>query len=420
MNKELFDACERKTKGISNLSWNDLAQLFDIPSGKILKDRYFRAKSKMKFSETPIKYEAEKNNPIPEFKETLEMKEDGTQISDRLVEMSLEESKSPEFVLNAHGYDSDLWELVNASSNMWHGLRPDDMGLRVLMQSKIIVKPKTKSSLSLSDIDEFFNNFQWNRIAEISLTRQYKKGSQILEIDWADNHIGNESLPFSEIQKRTRNLVSEVISRCSGLTLEKIVLAQLGDVLHFDNYQRHTTSGTEVTYGGDYYTSFDNALDLFIWVVKELSSVAPVEVVNIYGNHDKVSSYALAKALEAFFKNDDNIQIDTSHEKRKFRKFGVSSVCFVHGDMPKKNLYSTFQKEGRKLFGETIFSEIHVGHLHHEIASEEHGVIVRYVPSITLPDEWHVDNGYTGAKQGTHCFLWDQQKGLSDIWMIPC
>jgi hypothetical protein len=40
-------------------------------------------------------------------------------------------------------------------------------------------------------------------------------------------------------------------------------------------------------------------------------------------------------------------------------------------------------------------------------------VIIRYLPSITIPDEWHRGSGYTGAKQATHCFLWDYEKRIA-------
>lgn len=417
MKQDIFEACQRKQDGLSNLSWNDLADLFDIPSGKILKDRFYRAKNKIKYSDNPENYSPEVENPV-DYKETVRINEDGTQVSDRLVLMSFEESKSPEFILNAHGYDPELWEITNAVSNIWHTVRPDDAGLRVATQSKVTVKPKTKSGISIQDIDSYFENFNAKKLIDFSVSRQYKSGGKVVEISLADVHVGNESLPFFEVKKRIEKLIGEVKQKTIGMALEKIILAQMGDILHIDGYNRQTTSGTQVTYGSDFYTSFDDSVSLMVWVLNELASISKVDVVNIFGNHDRTSSYALAKTLEAVFKENENVSIDTSHDRRKFRKIGVSSVAFVHGDMNKKNLYSTFQKEARKLFGETEYSEIHCGHLHHEHSLEEHGVIIRYLPSITIPDEWHNDNGYTGAKQGTQCFVWDLEKGLDEIWFI--
>jgi hypothetical protein len=352
------------------------------------------------------------------YKETVEIKEDGKIVSDRLIEIESIDLKTPEKLLAAHGFDPEKWVLVNAINNYWNGMRPKDMGLITLYQSKIIVRPKVQSDLSLNDIDEFFKNYEPKNYSVYSGTYQYRTGGLVLEIDLADAHVGNESLSFEELEKRIVNLIKEIKFRCAGLNFEKIYLVQLGDVLHFDSYSRQTTSGTQVTYGSTFHTMFENAMKLLIWVIEELSTISKVEVINIYGNHDRINSYTLAKTLEAYFRNNKDVVIDACPDVRKFRKIGVSSVAFIHGDMPKSNLYSTFQKEARKLYGETTYSEIHAGHIHHDHSLEKDGMIIRYVPSVTVPDEWHKLNGYTGAKQGTHCFLWDLEKGLTDIWII--
>lgn len=420
MNKDIFEACERKQSGKSNLSWQELADLFDIPSGKILKDRYYRARKKKKYADNPSEYVPEtEENEVPEYKETVEIKEDGSQISQKLIWMFEEDSKSKEFVLNAHGYDPEEWELVNAISNMWHMQRPKDQGLRTLFQSKITVKPKSESGLKLSDIDDFFLNYHPKKFSQPSEIRQYKKGGLTLEAILADIHVANESLSFDGLKSRIQRVVSEIKRRTIGLQLEEIILAQLGDVFHFDNYQRQTTSGTQVTSTGTYPEMFDKGVELMIWVIDELSSITKVRMINIYGNHDKVTSYALAKTLDAYYRNNENVFIDTTHGVVKYIEIGVNSIALVHGDMPKSNIYDTFTKDdGREIFGRTKYSEIHVGHLHHEISIDKHGVITRWLPSITVPDQWHVANGYRGAKQGTQCFLWDSVNGQEAIWMI--
>lgn len=422
LQKTIYEACERKQKGESNLSWQELADLFDIPSGKILKDRFYRAKNKNKYNENADGYVPEKEEDDPTYKETVEIKNDGSQVSDKLLWMFEHESKSKEFVLNAHGYDPEQWDLVNAISNMWHGMRPKDMGLKTLFQSKITVKPKVESGLTLSAIDKYFEELVPQRLSKFSEPRQYKLGSLVLEAILADIHVANESLPHEELIERVKHVVFEIKRRTLGLQLEEIILVQLGDVFHFDNYNRQTTSGTQVTSTGNYQQMFDKGVDLMIWVLDELSSITKVRMINIFGNHDKVTSYALAKTLEAYYKNNENIIVDTTHDVVKFLEIGINSVALVHGDMPKQNLYNVFttDENGRELFGRTKYSETHIGHLHHEISIDKNGVVSRWIPSITIPDEWHKANGYRGAKQGTQCFLWDKENGLESTWIINC
>jgi len=423
MQSDLYKACEIKIQ-LNNISWNELADLYNIPSGKILKDRFYRARASKKYTDNPENIKDFVTEPHeeeePNYKNTTKINEDGTQFSDRLIMISENDSKNPKLLMELHGYDSDEWVLVNAISNFWNGMRPKDAGLVTLHQSKILVRPKSDKDITFEDVNKFFNNLDEKKIPNIkSEIRQFKPGGLVLEIDFADGHIGNESLTFEQVMSRIKRTVEEIKRRTKGLVLEKIVLAQMGDIFHMDTYNRTTTSGTQMTYGTTPNTMFDNGIELMVWMITELSIISKIEVVNLYGNHDKLTSYTLSKVIETYFRNDDNVEVDATQGVIKFRKFGISSVGFVHGDMPKNNIYDTFQKEGRKLFGETVYSEIHVAHLHHEIALEKGGVITRWVPSITSPDEYHVNNGYTGAKQGVQCFLWDLDNGLESIWMIP-
>ena len=419
MDKKIYEACERKQEKNKNgepaPTWDELADIFDIPSGKILKDRYYRAKNRKKYESDPENYSSETpSEDEVKYKETVEIKENGVQVSDKLIWMFENESKSKEYVLNAHSYDPELWDLVNAISNMWHGMRPKDAGLRTLFQSKITVKPKVESGIKLSDIDNFFETYTPSKTSNFSEIRQYKSGGLVLEVVLADIHVSNESLSHDQLKDRVVNVVQEVKRRSKGLQLEEIILVQLGDICHFDNYQRQTTSGTQVTSTGTYPEMFDKSLELMIWVIDELSAITKVRMINIFGNHDKVTSYALAKTLSAYYKNNENVIIDTTYDVIKFLEIGINSVALVHGDMPKQNIFDAFNLDeyGRVLFGKTRYSEIHVGHLHHETSAEKHGVLTRWLPSITVPDQWHMSQGYKGSRQGTQCFLWDKEQDL--------
>src|SRR5690606_5468005 len=118
------------------------------------------------------------------------------------------------------------------------------------------------------------------------------------------------------IKSRLQNVLEEVKRRTLGLSIEEILVPQLGDIFHMDNYQRQTTSGTQVTSSGDYKNMFDEGIDLMIWFLQELSTISKIELINIQGNHDKISSYTLGKVLEAYFKENENIKLDVSHAVR--------------------------------------------------------------------------------------------------------
>ena len=79
--------------------------------------------------------------PKPSYKETVEIGSDGTHKSDKLLRMSENQSKDVNYLLQAHGYDVNEWELINAKNNIWNVYSKEDK-VQTLYSSKITVKPK--------------------------------------------------------------------------------------------------------------------------------------------------------------------------------------------------------------------------------------------------------------------------------------
>lgn len=417
-----------------NINWKSVADEFGFSSKDSVRSQFKRERKKR--GDAPISH-VESIEEVDEKERTTY-----TESDDSIhVVCDSKRIKTRQDVIEFFNVDTKIWKIKEFTVRTSEGYRKDrkvDWHVKdgvvesgdVEDSGKILLVPmmhtetkfvrKEANDISFEDVDEFFDKYKNVSLSQHSIPRQYTQGGLILEVDLMDTHVGNESLTFEELRFRVEDLVESIKRKTIGLSLEKIILIQGGDIFHFDTYTRTTTGGTLVTYGSDTFTMFDNGILLMTWIINELSKITKIEVINLYGNHDKASSYLLGKTLEAGFKNDDNVEIDTKHEMRKFRKIGSTSVGFVHGDMPKNNIYGTLQREARKLFGETLYSECHMGHLHHDWSNEKDGVIYRWLPSITIPDQWHIDNGYTNAKQGTQCFLWDTKNdGYVDIWMIP-
>lgn len=84
-----------------------------------------------------------KSDKLKQSLASTEIKADGTQTNLIKLRMTEEQSKNPDYVLQAHGYDPENWELVQATNNIWEQNNQVD-GLIQLYQSKIVVKPKPK------------------------------------------------------------------------------------------------------------------------------------------------------------------------------------------------------------------------------------------------------------------------------------
>lgn len=336
--------------------------------------------------------------------------------SRRLIEMDAEQEKDVNFVLEAHGFKPSEWTLVNVLNNYWQTPRPKDAGAATLFQSKVTVKPKEASNkLTIEDIDKYFAMFNSPVSSVPYILHKQKNTGKVLEINLADIHVGNDRLSFQEVRERLEHVFYDISFKLSKYDFEKVIVVEIGDILHFDTFGKTTTSGTNIDTKNTSYEIFDAGADLMIWFLENLSNLLPVEYIKLNGNHDRVMGYGLAKSIEFYFRNNPNIKFDNSHKERKYRVIGNTVVGWCHGDISYKNLKNVLQTEARKEYGITDFAEMHVGHVHHELVKDEGSVIVRYLSSLTAPDTWHVKEGYVGAKQGAMSFVWSNN-GLEEIW----
>lgn len=148
-----------------------------------------------------------------------------------------------------------------------------------------------------------------------------------------------------------------------------------------------------------------------------LSQIAPVTVVNIPGNHDRFSSFTLARVMHAYFANNENVTVDASPSPYKFKRYGVNLVGFEHGhSVAQVRLAALMANERPKDWAETKYREWHLGDQHRKGSSkpsmlEEQGVSVEYLPSITAPNEWHRLKSFNWQKRGAMAWVWDYDYG---------
>ena len=351
------------------------------------------------------------------YNESSELKQDGTYFSDKLVEMSEEDKRSPKRMLELHNLDPELWEVYLVRNNLWHSQRKDDKGRLLLYQSRLTAKPKQNKSITFEDVDKFFENHKYQ--SKINIKKYKDNNEKVLEIAVADMH--NGKLPYlndDSVQDNFYYTISEILNRSKGKNISKIYFTPMGDTSNFDNINGTTTSGTSVSNNKTLQTVFDETTNMFIDAIEQLSNISEVEVLHIPGNHDLGFSYYLIKSLEMYFRKYNGIKIDTDHKIRKFKVIGNTLLGIGHGNISKANSSGWLQVEAREEWGKTKYSEIHYGHIHSQNTTEKNGTIVRYLPSMSPTDNWHYEKGFVGAVRSTCCFLWDLEKGLEEQWYI--
>lgn len=412
MDKKRFDECLQFYYGNGRGKfWVEKAKEWEYDSKETLRSQFHTEREKRNL---PTKEQKEKGiNYIRKGG----IKKNKDRVSEKLLEMSDEQSWDEEFLLRAHGFDPEKFEIVTVQNELAESEWTYGEAFR--FSSKISAKIK-EVKITHVDVAKIFAELPAPTHPKAGKMQSYSLDGKVLEINLADLHYGallvSENLTYKE---KVEKLVEEIIARVGSQKISKIYFVLNGDTLHFDTAGKTTSRGTPIfTVGSSPQQLFKEVIDLIIWAILRLSTLAPVETFYIKGNHDALLGYALIVGLELYFRNNERVTIDTNDAGRIFRLIGVTLVGWTHGNMPKKNLLHLLQTECRDLWGKSKYAELHIAHYHHEVGSEENGLMLRYLNSTISPDGWHFDNGYTDSSKATNCFLWDLETGLDSTWTI--
>lgn len=370
------------------MDWLDVKEQFNFDqSAETL--RKYAAGWKMDADNEEIMKMSEPSATNVNYKETTEILSDGSYKSDKLISMSNEDSKNVDYLLKAHGFSTDEWELVNARNNIWN-VNSIAQGVQTLFSSKITVKPK-KSGFNMSDLLEAIKK----DVNPIILDRKTISSERLLEIPLFDMHFGIADLAY---YNETYTRISDKIQ---GNEWDTILFIIGQDLLHNDGFTGKTTSGTLIEQvnteqaWADADSFYTNLITL---ALKESQNVS---VVFSNGNHDQGISYGFVKMLEAKF---PQATFDTKMKQRKGYVWNNLFLGFSHGDKGGKRLEKNFLSEfGKEIAGSTLV-EIHSGHIHHEVTKDDFGIVVRSLATKAKTDGWHDDNGFIGAMKRFQLF----------------
>lgn len=434
LTKEEYEACisliiDKKINHSIDIDWQEICDQYNLTLNKdtlrkandtifggafiaeYFKDKY-KNQDKNKTSMTEIEKKME-------TQVTVNINKDGTQSSNRLLLMTAEESKDPTYILNAHGFNPRSWKLVSARNTIRQAVTKDE-GVQTLYASYITVKPQTE--ITLQGIEDFYKNLIDN-YEKPEIKKNEKTGSLMLEVPIFDLHLGKlsfaedvaEPYNFQLAKENFNHIIDDVINNASGLDLEKIIFPIGSDFFHVDTYQGSTTAGTMQHSDLSPQLIFNYGVELLIDGINKLSTIAPVEVFCVNGNHDFLTSYHAICAIWAYFHNNPNVIVNRDTSPRKYIEFGKCLIGFTHGDKEKGRINGIMQIEAREAWGRTLFHEFHLGHLHSEQTKEVNGVIIRNLSSVTGTDAWHHNSGYVGALKKCQSFVWDKNNGLKNI-----
>lgn len=192
--------------------------------------------------------------------------------------------------------------------------------------------------------------------------------------------------------------------------LDRVYLVIGGDLCHVDTDQGTTTAGTPQSLAVGPTGALTASIDTMVRHVDLARQVAgEVRLVGLRGNHDAILSRACFEAVRQRFHSTDGVSVAGAGE-RVYDTYGSRLLAFTHGDMTKKQfrkIGDTITAEARGMMGETTDTTLFSGHYHFKARDviDESGRLQLQAPSPSPDDEYHVGEGYVGARKQIQLFL---------------
>lgn len=354
---------------------------------------------------------------------------DGTVEAQKIVNLSPKEKASPDRVLEILGYDPYEWEFVMMSFSNWQQ-HTKEQNTKELYAVKFKIKPKTKE-LNPNEMLDIIDNVFNKKIKPINLPKKVKDTEldkdSVTVLGAVELHLGKEAREFDVGEnynvdiaiERYETIVNVLCEEQEYRKSNKLVYGIGNDFINIDTPDNTTTKGTFQCGGISSYELFDIGLRLQLQSLLTLrEKYNEIEVFLVKGNHANQLEYALFRALQQRFINDDVINFKDDYKEVQAIKMGNTSVFMTHGDSNYKRIVESMSKEFHKIYGDTEHRYILLGHLHHKQKIDElNGFTVFRLSSPSGIDRWHYKERYV-SQPGQEIFTFSKENGLTDIKYI--
>ncbi len=247
-----------------------------------------------------------------------------------------------------------------------------------------------------------------------------KSASNCMVINPADVHIGklcsawetSDGYDHNIARQRVLDGASCLIEKAKVFGVDKILTVIGNDILHTDNAKNTTTSGTQMDTSMMWYDAFTFAFKLYIEVIEQLIGIAPVHIAYNPSNHDYVSGFMLAQAVQAWFARCPSVTFDVSPAHRKYFRYYNNAIGMTHGDGAKMtDLPLLMAHEAANDWAECKHRYIYTNHIHHKYSKDIMSVNVESFRSVSGTDSWHHRNGYQHSPKAIEAFIHHRDHG---------
>lgn len=340
---------------------------------------------------------------------------------------------SPEQLIEFCKVDTAVWEIERFVCNKWEmGAKVGSKGnptvkVTQLFQIKAWLKRKTVVIDARREIEALIEDAK-SRVSRFiaPVLENYDPASPyMLELHIPDLHVGklawSKETGYDNYDSRIAlqlysDAIDHLIAQTANFKFGLIILVVGNDMFHSDTKQGTTTKGTPLDVDSRYHKTFLSVRRLLTQKIEELSSVAPVKVIVVPGNHDTLAAFHLGDSLECRFHNAVGVTVDNAPKMRKYHRHGQVLLMWTHGNAGKLEKYPLLMaQEERVAWGQTKFKEAHTGDKHTTKVQEFQGVRVRISPALCSADAWHSENHFVGSQRGAEAYVWHADKGLVSL-----
>lgn len=357
------------------------------------------------------------------------VKGDNAQVTKNITE----EVKTLEDLVRVCNIDVAEWDVTEWKCKKWDlGVKGENNQIvtkqlfsvsAVLKKKKLDTDLVKQKELLLNELKEKLSQ----PVAEKYTAHPYKISKKLLlELALFDVHFGKlsheeesgEDYDLKIASERYKAAITNLLSKVDLTSVGKIMLPLGNDLFNIDNINKTTTNFTPQDNDTRFHKMVKMVKNLLIETIDFLSTISPVDVVMVVGNHDTTVTFLLGEVLEAYYHSNPNVSIDNTTKLRKYYNFGVSSFLLTHGDKEKQaDLGMIFAAENPQLWASTSQRFIQIGHYHHNkkinylAMNEFQGFQIQILPSLSPNDAWHSGKGYSALRQAK-AFLFDESDGL--------
>ena len=407
--------------GIS--TWAKQTELYNLKTGKSISSEAFRKR----FSR--LKNNIEEGDKTQEY---TTLYGDGTVEAQKIVNLSPAQKNDQTEMLKAVGYNPDEWELQQITFSNWQQ-HTKEQDTKELYAVKFKIKPIIQKEINIEEALEEAKKLFSETIKPLKTTKKTidkeLNDNRLIESPPIELHLGElsnwidtgENYDQKIANERFKEIINKIVQKKEETNAGNLLINVGGDFFNSDTLNNTTTKGTQQFNDVRWRKLFLIALKMWSEALETLKDhFNKIDIQLVSGNHDLQTSFYLYCALKEAFKNYNNIEFKEDYKEVQAFVFGQCLILTTHGSKNVNRTMDSIVSEFALEYGQTKYRELHLGHLHSEMELKERlGIIPRRVSTPKGIGNWEYDERFGHNIQKHELFIWEKDKGLIGIEMIP-